>query len=116
MKKQTYFVFGILVGVIMMICLTFINAKAEDRPTFEYFQKTVEKQAEESGRPEIVYRTERYVVAIFGLETCMKEFRYDRTNDSYQVKNIRKLEGSTKSLFNQEPYERLEEAIKYLEE
>jgi len=106
----------ILVAILVAFLFVYGHGYADERPTFDYFKKAVEKQAKENGRPEIVYRTENYVVVIFGLENSMKEFRYDRSNDSYRVTEIRKLEDSTKSEFHQTPDERLEEAIKYLGE
>lgn len=91
--------------LLIMISISFADG-------FSDFRIEVLNQTKESGRPEMVFETKTFIVTIFGLETSMKEFRYDKTTDSYRVRELRKLEDSTKSPFHKEPSERLKEAIK----
>ena len=96
----------ILIILVAIISLAFISPCYADD-----FLWAVTQQMKQSGRPEITVETKDYVSMVFGLESSMKEFRYDKKSDTYQVWEYRKLEDSTKSLFHKEPHERLQETI-----
>ena len=80
------------------------------------FYDMIAEETEKNGRPEIVVRTQDKIIIIFGLENTMKEYRYYINTDDYEVHEYKKLEDSTQSLYHQEPYERLKDAIKVLEQ
>jgi hypothetical protein len=109
MKSIRLVVVSIFIGVIVGLAGFFSVGHADQYP---YFRAEVKTQINESGRPEIFYETKDFIVVIFGLESSMKEFRYNKNTGFYTIKILRKLEDSTKSQFHKEPHERLKETIK----
>ena len=77
----------------------------------EDFAIVINEEKREMGRPEIIVETTTSIVVIFALEHSMREFKYDKMNKSWEVKEIYKLEDSTKSLWHKEPSERLKKAV-----
>jgi hypothetical protein len=74
------------------------------------FRKEV-KRALGDKRPEVYVQTQELIIIIVGMKTMMRKFEYNKWTNTHIVKDIRKFEDSTKSLFHQEPSERLKEAI-----
>jgi protein tyrosine phosphatase len=78
------------------------------------FRKQV-KEFLGDARPEVYVQTQELIIIIVGMKTMMRKFEYNKWIDTYTVKDIRKFEDSTKSLFHQEPSERLKEVIEIYE-
>jgi hypothetical protein len=59
------------------------------------FEQAVSKKVDEVGRPEIVVQSDSFIIVIFGLDTAMEKFKYNKQTKEYRVKEIRKFEDST---------------------
>ena len=98
-KKISLFVS--IVMVLAMISPSYANE-------FFNFTKAVKDQVEKSGRPEIIVESGRVIYILFGLKDTMKEFRFDKKSQVYEVREVRKLEDSTRSLW----HEKIDKSLK----
>jgi hypothetical protein len=103
MKKLTVII------VLIMVALMATPGYA-DLEGFKKFVNEVKAQEKESGRPEISVQSEACIIIIFGLQQVMRKFRYHKTTDTYEIKDIKKID-TAPSDWDQTPQERLREAL-----
>jgi hypothetical protein len=100
----------ILCAVLALsMCLATISPVYANEQAWEQFIINVKKEFPDQ-RPEIYVQSKDFVILLFGMENSMKEFVFHKQTGQVTTREIQKFEDSTKSLFHQEPYERLEKA------
>ena len=101
----------VVVGIVIALFISLVIVSLGYAGGMEDFKAMMIEERNELGRPEIVVETATTVVVIFALEHSMREFRFNKLNDDWKVREIYKLEDSTKSLWHKEPSERLKKAV-----
>ena len=105
MKK----VFAITCLVTFLIIIISPGYASEEG--YKRFKRLVKEQFEISGRPEITVESAVAIIIIFGLKDAMVKFKYSKLDDTYEVTSMPKID-SGPSEWDQEPGERLREALK----
>jgi len=101
----------LIIATILYLFVVFIPSSYA-KTGADFFNNAVKEEMKKSGRAEIYVETGTTVIIIFGLKSAMKEFRFDKITEVYEVKQIPKYEDSTKSQFHKEPWERIDETLK----
>ena len=78
--------------------------------SFHGFKKLVKAQKKESGHPQIYVESDKCIIIIFGLQKVMRKFKYYKITDTYEIKEITKID-TPPSDWDQTPQQRLREAL-----
>lgn len=105
MKKLT-------VMIILVLAMVIASPGFAQGPGLKEFMKKVQEQAKVSGgRAEVIVESGTILIFMFALKDTMVKMKYDKQTDTYTINpRIKKLDGAP-SKWDQEPIERIREAI-----
>ena len=103
MKKLTAII--ILVMVVLMATPGYADSDA-----LENFIREVVTEKEKFGEPQIFVESQMCIIVIFGLQKVMRKLKYYKMTDTYEIKEIKKID-TAPSDWDQTPQERLREAL-----
>ncbi len=100
------------IPIVICLIITFVITSSgfADQKSFKEFLSEVKIQSQQTGKAEIYVESESVIILIFALDKAMRKFKYYKHQGRYEVKEIQKIE-SKPSKWDQEPTERLKEAI-----